>query len=276
MKSMKSKLKIYCLTALILTAILSALRCLSLFLFYAPELGYFNSSPITSMITALYIASAIWLFSALIFIPKDTVSTEFISDNRVLKSGAAFAAVMFVFAFLSPLINGAKGLKEIFTAVLFLASAVFFILSAIGNKSLGSAKAALSLALILSLILELASIYFDMRIAMNSPHTILGSLNIMASMAFFLCETRIHLGKPLPTLHLASGLTAFMFGASYAISSLVYLFVKSPRAFISHPITFGNMGYLSVMIGISVYAITRCFAFGDADITATEELASKE
>lgn len=281
MDNMKSKLKIYCLTALFLTFIIAALRCISLFLFYSPELGYFNNSPVTTAMTALYTTSAIWLFSALILIPKTSIKAEFTPNSKAYQSGSAFTAVMFVFSFISTITPIGLDLKRLFTAIIILASALFFAISAIGNRKFDSLKAFSSLAVVLSLVVILALTYFDMNIAMNSPHKILGGLTAMIAMVFFLCETRIYLGKPLPRLHLASGLTVFMLGTSYGVSSIVYLLVASPNAFNSHPIMLGNIGYVGAIIGISIYAISRSFTFESADAStvdapATDEVANTE
>ena len=265
MNSMKSKLKIYCLTALFLTAILTVLRCLSLFFFYSPEIGYFDSSAITVTSNALYVTGAVWLFSPLLFIPKGAISTKFTSSRTSHKSCSSFSAVMFLFAFATSLLSGKLTLSVILTAAAFLAATAFFALSAFGGGKWDTPKAICSLAPTLSLVLVLASIYFDLKIAMNSPHKIVGGIILMTAMVFFLCETRIFLDKPLPRLHFASGLVTFFLGASYALSSVIYLLIASPRAFVAHPITLGNMGYLGVIIGVSVYAASRCLLFGDAE-----------
>ena len=88
-----------------------------------------------------------------------------------------------------------------------------------------------------------------------------GIFAIMSAMILTLCETRTYLGAPLPRLHFASALLTFLIGASTAVSSVIYVATANPTAFASTPILLGNGGNIAVIVGISAYALARCFAF---------------
>jgi hypothetical protein len=131
------------------------------------------------------------------------------------------------------------------------------------SKICASIRAFTSIALIASLTIALAALYFDMTIAMNSPHKIHGSFAFMSAMIFALCETRTYLGNPLPRLHLASSLLTFMLGISFALSSVTFLITAAPSPFVTNPIVLGNIGYIGIIIGISAYATARSFTFNN-------------
>lgn len=261
---MKNKVKTYCLSALLLTFILTLLRCVSLSAFYDDAIGYFNPSFVTTVMNALYLLSSLWYLSALLLIPKSSLQTEFSPADVSIKSAAMFAAVLFVFSAVSIFATVSTSKFGLIGALTALASALFFSLITIKSKISETIRAFASIALISTLIIVLASLYFDMFIAMNSPHKILGSFTLMAAMVMVLCETRVYLCKPLTRLHLASALLTFSLGISFALSSVIYLFTASPSAFVTKPMILGNIGYLGIIVGISVYAVARCFTFVDA------------
>ena len=268
MNSMKNKLKIYCLTVAIITAVLTLLRTGALFLSYDTALGYFNSSPVTAIMNALYILGALWAASSLVLLPAGSVECKFIPTEKrhvILSfiSGLAFSfSSIFLFA------SSSSFLDTLFAASALI-SAFFFAFPYALSNNFPSIRAYLSILSIVAFIGVTASLYFDMTIAMNSPHKIMGSLTLMSAMILMLCETRIFLGKSAARLHFASCLLTFILGTSYSASSLVYLLVTSPSIFIANPILLGNVGHIGIMIGVSIYSAARALTFGDTEKTAT-------
>lgn len=260
---MKSKINIYCLTSFLLSFVLLLLRCLALSGFYNSEIGYFTPSLFTGIKDALYIISALWCATVPILIPKNKIATDFTPNSVWLKGASAFCAVLFLFSAVLILRSITLSKLALIGAITAAISALFFILSLFGNELCQKIRAFTSICLIASLSVILATLYFDMTIAMNSPHKLCGGFTLMASMVFALCETRTYLGKPLPRLHLTSGLLTFMLGMSFSLSSVIYVLISSPTQFASNPILLGNIGHIGIIIGISVYAIARCFAFND-------------
>ena len=274
---MKSKVKIYCNTGLILTLILTLFRCVSLAAFYDVDLGYFNGGFVPTMMNAIYFIASAWCLSPIVLLPKSQIRAEFTPSTAHFKGASVFAAVLFLLS--STAFFGTRKLA-VFTVALVIISALFFISTLFNKESLKTARAFLSIAVILTLIISLAKLYFDMTIAMNSPHKLLGSFSFMAAMVFMLCEVRVYLGKQLPRLHLAASLLTFLLGISFSFSALSFLFAAAPRPFVTNPIVIGNFGYIGIIAGISVYALSRSFSFesvfANEVLTATDEEKVKE
>ena len=259
---MRNKVKTYCFTCLILTFILTLLRLVSLFNFYDVGVGYFNSSFITTLTNVIYLISSLWCLSSLIFIPKSSIETQFTPNSLCVKGASAFAAVLFIFSAIFMC-----GTHSKFASIIMLTSLIstlFFIFSLLNFKVSGVIRAFASIFVTATLTIILMAVYFDMTVAMNSPHKILGAFALMSSMLFSLCETRVYLKKTLPRTHFAFCLLTFMLGASFALSSAIYVFTSHASEFISNPITLGNIAYVAVIIAVSVYAISRSFSFEDA------------
>ena len=164
-----------------------------------------------------------------------------------------------LFLFSASFVLGADSKFALIIGIASLVSTLFFIFSLIRIKSSDIIRACASIFIAATPTMILASVYFDMTIAMNSPHKILGAFALMSAMVFSLCETRLYLKKAVPRLHLASALLTFMFGISFALSAIIYIFASQPSKFVSNSIILGNIAYIGIIIGISVYAITRAF-----------------
>ena len=263
-------IKRYCLAALFFAIILSAIRTAALFLSYDAGLGYFDKSIISSLTSYLSVAYPACFLLVFLYVAKGKTELSFTPSSSPEKFGAVFAAVMFAFA-LFPAIDslGAKKLTLLLCLTIPF-SALFFILS-LSKKSLHAViRAYFSIVLIATLVITMALLYFDMSIAMNSPHKTLGSFILIAGMLFTLCELRIFIGKPAPRLQLFSGLVCFTLGISYSLSTVIYLLFASLDKFSSHPVMLGNFGYVTIILGISVYAFTRCLAVSQKSDTETE------
>ena len=258
---MKNKIKTYRLTVILLTLVLTVSRFVAMTVFYDAQIGYFNQNFFTSAITALFVLSGLWCLSPLVLVPRNQIGTQFTPNTVFPKAASAFSAVLFIFAAFSTFLQIAPSKIELATAIFTAISAFFFIFSIATFKSSEKARAFISIALAIALVLTLATIYFDMKVAMNSPHKIAGIFAIMSAMILTLCETRTYLGAPLPRLHFASALLTFLIGASTAVSSVIYVATANPTAFASTPILLGNGGNIAVIVGISAYALARCFTF---------------
>ena len=258
---MKNQIKTYRLTVILLTLVLTISRLIAMAVFYDAQIGYFNSGFFAFAVTALFVLGGLWCLSPLVLIPQNQIKTQFTPNTIFIKSASAFAAVLFIFAALGTFSQTVLSKIELAVALFTAVSALFFIFAIISFASSEKIRAFISIALAIALVLTLATIYFDMKVAMNSPHKISGIFAIMSAMVFTLCETRTFLGTPLSRLHFASALLTFLIGTSTAVSSVIYVATTNPSVFASTPILLGNSGNIAVIIGISVYALARCFAF---------------
>ena len=257
---MKNKVNIYRISALLLTLILTVVRTISLKSFYAPQIGYFNSSPIVTVTDVVLILGAIWFISSAFAISKNEISVEKTSRSLYSKVAASFTAIIFlasaVFLFFYTE-NKFSVLAGIFT---FL-SAIYFISVAVDNKKLETTRAFLSMLPTLAFLLSAVTIYFDMKIAMNSPHKIMSGFAMLCAMLFSLCETRVFIERQIPRVHFAMGLITFTLGFTYSASTLIYLLTEKLSDFQRRPVALGNVGFIGIVLAFSIYALSRCFAF---------------
>ena len=278
---MKNKVKIYCMGALALALALTFLRVISLAAFYDAMLGYFSVSPIPIFMNILCVASSAWCLSAIFTTKQDPIVTLATPSLTHFKSASAFSAALFLVSAIAVFAaRGSSRLSFICTVSLVISS-LFFLLALWGKEKSESVRAFASIAPTASFIFILASLYFNLTIAMNSPHKIHGSFVLMSAMVMFLCETRLFLGKPLHRLHLAVSLLTFVLGIPFALSSVIFIFTAAPSPFIENPIILGNAGYVGVILGISVYAVSRAFSFnmtahGDTELPSEASIQKQE
>ena len=233
--------------------------------FYNPQLGYFENSLIPFATNLLYVLSVIWLLSAIKLLPKAALKADFTPELPHFKWASGASAVLLIISLVLVFTRQSSS-KFIPLILLTLAlSTLFFISVFVKDVKVNIIRAFSSIAFIALFMCILAAVYFDLTIAMNSPHKVMGSFALMASMAFALCETRIFLGKPLSRLHFAMSMVTFTIGASMALSSACYIIVAAPSEFIRNPITLGNTGYMLVIAATALYALSRCFSFAETD-----------
>lgn len=260
---MKNKVRTYFFTCLFLTLFLTLLRSISMSVFYDPQIAYFNSSFVTTLTNVFYIVSTIWCLSSLIFFPKVSLTLSFTPQTPFFQAASLFSGILFPISALFIFLDSGDSSLCITSAAFAILATFFFIFSTFTSKVSETIKAFASIPLAVTATAILADVYFDMTIAMNSPHKLLGSLALVSAEILILCETRTYLGKPLHRIHLASALVTFMLGASFTISNLIYVVASSANLteFETNPIILGNIGYLGIILGISVYALARAFSF---------------
>lgn len=263
---MKINLKTYCISALALTAVLSVLRTLSLFFSYNTSVGYFNRSFLSVFTAALFIIGALWCLSPLVAIPRGEISTKLTPDSIPLKAVSAYSAVVVLLSGVLMAMTAGMSPIEKLGAIFAIISTLFFIFTIATKEKLEIVRAFSSIILVVALVSVLASVYFELTIAMNSPHKILGSFALMSAMLFVLCETRIYLArfdaqKATPRLHFALSLTSATLGLPFVISATVYRLASGQSDFVTGAAILGNIGYIGIISAISVYAAARCFTF---------------
>ena len=258
---MKNKTKTYIASALLLTLALTFLRVISLAAFYDAGIGYFKPSLVPYVMNGLFVLAAVWCLSSIFTVKAGEVETTSSPQTLPAQASSVFAFILFILASLF-VISGRGGARlPLVCALAMLLSALFFIIPLAKQSKLEGARSFLSIAPIAAFVIILASLYFDITIAMNSPHKVLGSFALMSAMVFSLCETRIYLDKPLHRLHFAFSLLTFVLGIPYVLSTAIFILTASPSAFVKNPIILGNLGYVCAILGISIFAIARAFGF---------------
>lgn len=272
---MIKKIKVYCLSAVVLTFILTVLRCLSLFFAYDTSVGYFDRTFLSGFTTALFVIGALWCLSPLVLIPRESITSEFSPDTVSFKAMSAYSALVTLLASFAMITAGDTRLIEKIGIITTVLSTLFFVFGILKKDIFRTVRAFLSIVTVSSFVCILASVYFDMTIAMNSPHKIMGGFALMSAMIFGLCETRIYMQKDMPRLHFALGLLTLMLGFPYAGSSIFYRLISDSSEFVTNATVLGNIGYVYAIMAISVYAAARCYHFREAikknDAKLTEE-----
>ena len=261
---MIKKIKVYCLSAVVLTFILTVLRCLSLFFAYDTSVGYFDRTFLSGFTTALFVIGALWCLSPLVLIPRESITSEFSPDTVSFKAMSAYSALVTLLASFAMITAGDTRLIEKIGIITTVLSTLFFVFGILKKDIFRTVRAFLSIVTVSSFVCILASVYFDMTIAMNSPHKIMGGFALMSAMIFGLCETRIYMQKAMPRLHFAFSLLTLMLGFPFAGSSIFYRLISDSSEFVTNATVLGNIGYIYAIIAISVYAAARCYNFREA------------
>ena len=265
----KKFVKIYPFLVLAGTALVTLLRSLALAQGYDAAIGYFNKAPIALILNIITLLTVISCALPLVLMGKGTITAKFTENAPVLRLASCYSAIITLISVVEMLHLFSQGLLEK-TAVIFTAiSALFFIFSAMSKRNLDIYKAFLSVSVVVCCACILASLYFNLNIAMNSPHKAYGSFALMSAMILMLCEVRIYLDKPLPRLHLTLSALTFILGFSQAASAIIYRLTSSPDEFEANSVLLGSLGYVLFIAAISFFAIARCFTF--STVTPAED-----
>ena len=262
---MKNNARIYAISALFITLILTVIRSLSLKYHYDPQIGYFNETPFVTLMHVAIVAGVILLASSIFVIQKNTVSCPTVLSSLPLKSSAMFCAMIFSVSAVS-LFFYTESKFAVFAGMFAFVSAIYFILIATSGNKTNITSAFLSILPIISFLLSTVTVYFDMKIAMNSPHKIMSGICLLSAVLFSLCETRVLIDRALPRLHFFLGLITFLLGFTYCTSTLIYLLTANLSEFQKRPVILGNIGFIGIILSFSIYAIFRCFTFKTNEI----------
>lgn len=267
------KIKIYACTAMGLAVLITVLRTLCLFYSYDVETGYFNPSPLNTIANILIALAIIGTASARFIFQKDSLCTELSPKHPTFRLSSLCSALITLLAAGYIATVGTFGLLGKIALVFSVISTAFYTLGVVAKSKFDIHRAFLSIACIIAYIAVLASLYFNMNVAMNSPHKIYGSFALMVSMLLMLCETRIYLGVSMPRAHIAFAALTLIFGFSQSISSFIFI-LSGASQFAAIPVALGNLGYGLLLLAVSVYAAARCFAFKTAEVSS--EIKTKE
>lgn len=257
----KRLIKIYSLLALTAAIIITLLRSLSLLNSYDIATGYFNASPIFLATKIITVATALGCAAPLFLIPKNAISAKLTPSSRPMRFASCYSAIITLLATVATLPFYSSGKLAVLTIVSLGLSALFFVFFAIGRRNHEICKAFFAISVIACCVFILASLYFNLSIAMNSPHKIYGSFALMSAMFLMLFEIRIYLKKPMPRLHLAFSALTFVLGFSLSASSIIFRLISHSSEFVASPILLGNIGYVLFIAAMSLFAIARCFTF---------------
>lgn len=259
--------KIYTLITILAAVILTAVSTVSLFLSYDAEIGYFESSAITITRDIFHVLVMI----AFVIIAFRTEKNKY----KALKKPTSLSFqctsyvcfVIYICAgaliYISSSITNPR--LNATALMLTLISALFFISMTSKKENMGSSIALFSIVLALCSTVILISVYFNMKMAMNSHNKLLSSAVLMSSMIAFLLDARIHLDRQFPRLYLLFLMTSGALGSSFVISRIFYVLFSPLTDFEMIPLILDNYGFMAVIFASAIYSISRIPTFYDTN-----------
>ncbi|MBO5756488.1 MAG: hypothetical protein J6S28_02205 [Clostridia bacterium] len=228
MNSQGSKIKVYCSTALILSATGLLLYCLSYLLAKDGSDYFVSGHPIPLLANALAIAAVIWFASALILIPKNTLGTkDFMQGKRCITAilpllGTLNAGAMVISYFtpddLVALLSRERpldatalcsGLAVLGTVL----SVAFYALRTANAPGLASVTVVMGIGPVAMLTGLCGLTYFEQDHHMNAPAKIALQLAFIATMLYLTAELRYTLDRAQPRRFLTSSCIAIFANA---------------------------------------------------------------
>jgi hypothetical protein len=227
----KNKLKVYIITALVLTVATTALHTILMFGFFDRDIGYFQNSVVTSITAALALCSILWFFTTLLFIPKNTMRKEMPADNTPAKSAYIVSAFLNAFGFLNTVFDISKTIssnqlveKIQLLYFLFFALSVLYFVGKAFKIFKPDTTVFFGFFVIFNATTMLAQMYFDNFVQMNNPLKITMQIALLFIMIYFLGDLRFDLKKPYPRLYLAVGISATLACLATSIPHIIAYF----------------------------------------------------
>ena len=188
------KVKIYSLSAIVLTAIAVLWRSINFLFFFDTTVDYFQSSPSHTGLLTLWTLTVIWLLSAIIFIPRHAFSpkarTETGRASRCtgLICAATTAASFFFFRECITFYIANARLYNLL-AIFSLLGALYFAFRFLGDTP-PAYRALTGYLTIIWFAMMLCATYLNLYVAMNSPFKLTLHLAILSVMLHLLEDVR--------------------------------------------------------------------------------------
>lgn len=260
---MKNKIKIFTASALALTALLCVLRPICMATSYDLSARYFERGVLPVLHTLLYVIGIIGCFVPLLLLPKDSI----VCKKSPERSGSVFAmvsaAVFMICGILLALYAARNNMKlELIAGFSAILSALFFFFASMSHhpawsSTTDSACPWLCIPTMATLILLLASAYFDMTTTINGPFTTLFLFSALFGTVFFLCEMRAYIGRPATRLHFTAALATAFLAVSSSVGNLVFCWFVTNGA----ERTASNPLRHLLILAVGLYAIARLSCF---------------
>ena len=207
----------YAIGALILTVLLTALRCVNLFFFFDAQIGYHTSgAPLPILTNVLSIAAllafgvlSVWFFRG----SKLRCQANLSLGTRLL---GGLCGLGFLFLSVYDIITG----QSIFV-ILFGQGAALYFLTVITGQKKPLLSVVTGLCAILRLVTALASAYFNVLVQMNAPDKLIFLLGCLSTMLFLVCELRATVSDARPILYRFSAASALLLTAMGSLPSII-------------------------------------------------------
>lgn len=223
-----NKLKIYLYSGFSLSLILVVLYAVSFATSFDRSVGYFDTSPVTSIMHTLLVLSMLWLASLLVFMPRFGMLTGApamggFSKKLLFVMTLAFVVSTYLRTRLIP-----TSLVSVIGSVLGGVSTAYFGFTAIAPDSSAEKRSLLGYGFIGWTFLSIIDAYFNDSITMNNPLKLLLIFSMIFVMLFQLQEEGYLVGRGRPRCYVMFGLMNVLISSSFATS---YLFCTITRIY---------------------------------------------
>ncbi|MBE6558938.1 MAG: hypothetical protein E7661_08055 [Ruminococcaceae bacterium] len=253
MKKMPLTAKICLLSAGVLTLLGVILRTVAMFVCYDGEVGYFDSTPLSLLLTILSFAAALLPLPLTLLIPKGSLPTTWPIFKRNIVAVVPFA--LFAVAGGWTLwvgVSGDSATMLLLSGILALASALYYIMTT--GKTAPHLVAWIGYLPILWGLISMAETYTDQWTTMNSPIKLALQFGFLGVMLVTVSELRFLLGKPAPRASLCFHSIAIYFCLTGSIPTLVAL----AAGILDRPI---HGAYALGCLGVGIYAAVRLVVY---------------
>ena len=200
-------IRIYVALSFVLSLICTALRCASMLLFYDSDIGYYSADVLLPVISNAFTAVSVIALAVVSFIifrlvdknKKEITPRSERSLGMIIASG--IGALGFLGVAVDALLNSAGDFSSsVFVVALSLCACLYFAFDIIGKGS-DMARIGTGISVILSVLLILANVYFDITVPMNSSDKTFIILGCASVMLFTVCDMRARVSTPRPALY---------------------------------------------------------------------------
>ncbi len=243
------------LTTAILTLVEVVLRTVAMFTLYDTEVGYFDASAVTTLMTVLSFAGALLPIAFSVATPPNALPTEWREPRKYIAAIPPFAcfALCGAWTLYQTVLGSFSQLLLLFSGVLALLAAFYFLLvlgRSMGSRMSNTTLAAIGYAPIFWALLSVAETYTDQFTTMNSPIKLGLQFGFLGVMLLTISELRFRLNKPLPRAALCFHAISIFFCLTGSIPTLIALgagILKTPM----------HTAYALGLLGAGIYAAAR-------------------
>ena len=225
------------------------LRTVCLLTQYDSEVGYFNKGWLSSASCALYFVALACFVAGAFTLPKGHVASGL---TQIPHTVAAYLLALVLAGFAVGMVMQWLGNRErtilLSMAVVAIAAAIYFVLSARRKELISDGLAALGATPVLWGILALGETYVDPYTTINSPLKLALQMGFLGFMLLMTVELRFGLGKSSPRravcLHAVAAFTCLVASIPVLVG-----FVADVKMDTLYPL------YAAVLLAVGIYAL---------------------
>ena len=200
---------------------------------YLDAYGYYSEKLLFNLSTSVAVVGVIFFLTYMLFEKKDIKLIPSFSSPASYAPAAAVAVALvligvhlFDVGFTVYTNNTTMRLIAVGTAILAIASAFYFIVSAFIVRRRSMKRADLGIVMLAFICFYIAFLYFDTALPINAPNKIIDQMAYLSASLFFLYETRLSLGRERWRAYISFGFIAAFLLAYSSIPTLILYFVN--------------------------------------------------